>query len=93
MSPQAARIVFLICAASVAALLLVAGGTIDAIAAVLVAAGARPGWWMAEKIMLAQALEQAATFLEVLRHADEASPLPDQALQALPARKQRAHRE
>lgn len=92
MTPYATRIIFLISAASVASLLLVSGGVVDAIAAIIVAAGARPGWWIAEKTMLAQAFEQAATFLECLQHVDEASPLPDQALRALPAQKRRARR-
>jgi hypothetical protein len=92
MTPQIARIIFLISAASVACLLLASGSVVNTIAAIVVAAGAKPSWWIVEKTMLAQAFEQAATFLEGLQRVDEASQRPDQVLRASPAQKQRARR-
>lgn len=89
MSPNTARILFFLSTASIALLLLAAGGIVNTIAAILVAAGAVPGWWAVEKTMLAQALDQAATFLEGLRRAGEASPQLDQAHQASPAQEPR----
>lgn len=90
MSLQRMKTLFCIVVMALAVILVARAGGIGEIAAIILLTGALPGWTFAEKAMLARAFEQAATFLEVLQHADEASQPPDQVLQASPAQKQRA---
>lgn len=77
------RIKTLYCLAVIAigVLLAALGGWVGWLAAVLVLGGALPGWKAVERTFLAQALCQAATFLEGLRRADEASQPLDPAPQ------------
>jgi hypothetical protein len=63
MSPQVTHTLFLICAASVAALLLVAGGTINSIAAIAVAGGAQPLYKATIHAMIDQGLDDAESAL------------------------------
>ena len=50
-----------------------------------------PLWVSMRRSFLAQALDDAATFLEGLRHADATSRQPDQALPQLPAQTPHDH--
>lgn len=56
MTPQAARIILLIAAVSISLLLLAAGGTINALAAVLVSGGAGPFCCIIQRANRQQAL-------------------------------------
>lgn len=93
MSLHKAKTLFCIVAMAVGVLLFAVGSTPYWLASMIVLGGALPGWRLAEKAMLAQAFDQAATFLEGLRRADEASQQPDRVLQDSPAPKQHGHLE
>jgi hypothetical protein len=88
-----AKTLFCVAAMAIGILLYVAGGVVYWVASITVLGGALPSWALIERAMLAHAFEQAATFLEELRPADEASQQPDQDHRDSPVLLQRAHWE
>lgn len=82
MSLHRLKTLYCIAVIALGIILAVVGGIVGWIAAILILGGALPGWGVAERIFLAQAFDQAATFLEGLQLAGGASQQPDPIPQA-----------
>lgn len=85
MSLRGIRTVYIIVAATVVTTLIASDDLVRILVAALIVIGAWPLWSLIRHCLQAEALEEAAMFLEALQHADEEDPPPALTLPALPA--------